>query len=157
MQDCIATCVAECKPKNSYVNPQLESGELKIIGAKKWEPSCKAVVVRAYNDQHCYDHNDGETKTRQDFFNAAMEDRGSCKTTKKNNNVMSYRYYCTGKTMRYTEWDANNCLGDASRTYVYKWNTCEELGNGQYIYVQGAHALKSVVVAAALALFAVNN
>jgi len=87
-----------------------------------------------------------------------MKDKGSCKTGKyANGNVKSYRYVCTSTVMKYTEWSADNCLGEAEMTYVYPWNKCVEFDNeGHYVYVQSAIALKSAVVATALALFSAN-
>ena len=45
-------------------------------------------------------------------------------------------------------------MGTAYMTYTYEWNKCIDFdGTGNYIWIESAVALKSAVVATALALF----
>lgn len=67
-----------------------------------------------------------------------MEDKGSCKTSKMaNGDTKAVRYYCTSKVMKYTEWQGkDDCLGEASETYVYPWGQCVEYDSeGHYVYL----------------------
>lgn len=66
--ECKAKCYARCNPKNSYVEPKYESGELIKGGRDHYVPHCGekgSVVVTIYNDKHCYDKNTHHTEMRQ--------------------------------------------------------------------------------------------
>lgn len=64
----------------------------------------------------------------------------------------SHRVVCNSKHFAYSVFSDDNCLEDAKLTYTFPWNKCVEYDtNGNYVWVQSAIALKSAVVAAALA------
>lgn len=68
VMECKATCYAKCNPKNSWVNPKYESGELVEGGRAAYVPNCGEkgnVKITIYNDKHCYVKNTHHTKMRQ--------------------------------------------------------------------------------------------